>query len=716
MKQVTQRPRDGSVSVDEVPEPAVRPGWVLVRNRYSLLSAGTERRKIELGQKNLVQKARARPDLARKLVDRARVEGVRSAVEVARDRLEARAAIGYSCAGTVIRVGAGTIALAPGQLVACAGAGWANHAEVVAVPANLVAIVPDSVDLMDASYATVGAIALHAVRQSEATIGERVGIIGLGLVGQLAVRILSAAGCEVVGIDPDPAAVALASEGGAEGFSTEHVGLEPAVRSATAGLGLDAVLVCAASGSAAPLELAARLARERGRVVVVGDVPIALDRELLYEKELELRVSRSYGPGRYDVDYEVRGRDLPAGYVRWTEQRNLQAFVDLVAAGRVSPAALTTHRLPVERAADAYAALSSGGGGTERAFGVVLEYASDAAPAAEPRMRPSPQRRPKRAAVGVGLIGAGSFARGTLLPALRSDSTRLVSVASQGGLSAADVAGRFGFDSAASSADDVLADDDVDAVVIATRHADHASLTAAALRAGKSVFVEKPLALTYEQLLEVQSAISAEAVLVVGFNRRFAPLTEQLRGAVPDVPDRVLCVRVNAGPLPANHWLHDPEDGGGRLLGEGCHFVDLLIHLAGHPATEVHAFGSPQPERPLECSDSLTATLRFADGSVGSLLYAGTGNARLPKERVEVFGAGVAAVLDDFRRLEIFRSGGRSTTKQAQDKGHRAEVAHFLAMAAGRLPAEPADSYLHATRATLAMVDSLRDGRPTGLG
>ena len=690
----------------DAPLPSLKPGWILVANRASLISAGTERTKVELGAKNLAQKARARPDLLKKVVDRARSEGIGSALSAARERLDALSPLGYSSAGTVIRVGAGVEGIAPGDRVACGGGGFATHAEVIAVPRNLIAAVPDGVPFESAAYATVGAIALHGVRRAEAQLGERVGVIGLGLVGQLAVRILAAGGCTLIGVDLDPNAVELAASGGARAFERDRDGLQSSVLEATGGLGLDSVLVCAAATSSDPVRLASELARDRGRVVIVGDVPIEADRALFYEKELELRLSRSYGPGRYDRDYEERGRDLPPAYVRWTEQRNMQAFLDLVASGAVDPSPLTTHRFPVEQAERAYALLTDDRG-EERPFGILLEYAYEERPAAP---TPHSARRSGAGTARIGLIGAGSFARATLLPALRDAGAELAAVASGGGLTATDVATRFGFERAGDSADEILADDSIDAVVIATRHASHAQLTASALRTGKAVFVEKPLAIDRDGLAEVEEALAPDSLLMVGFNRRFAPLAVQLRNELEAVASPTLLARVNAGPLPADHWAHDPEDGGGRLIGEGCHFVDLLSYLSGGPTVVVHALAVPHPQRPLECSDEVVATLRFGNGGVGTLVYTGGGDPRLPKERIEAFGGGLAAVLDDFRRLELSRGGKRRVTKQRQDKGHKAELARFLAAVRGEAEAPAVSTYLDSTRATLALVDSLRDG------
>jgi predicted dehydrogenase len=710
VKQIAQRPKDGVISVVDVPAPALSSGWVLVANRASLISLGTERTKVETGEKNLLKKARARPDLVRKVVERALSEGIRSTLDVTLDRLAALTPIGYSAAGCVLEVGEGVEDLAPEDRVACGGEA-AGHAEILAVPKNLIARIPEDVTFEDAAYTTIGAIALHAVRQADAGIGEWVGVVGLGLVGQLVARTALAGGCRVVGIDVDEAAVELARKVGITSFGRDDPGLERAVRALTGGLGLDAVLLCASSAAPDPLVLAAQLARDRGRIVVVGATRIDVDRAPMYEKELELRMSRSYGPGRYDREYEDRGRDLPPGYVRWTEQRNMQAFLELVASGAIRPSELTTHRFEIDDAPEAYRLITHATG-TERPFGVLLTYEPATEQPAAP-LAPQQKGRGTRAA-GVALIGPGVFARATLIPALKAEGARLVAVASGRGLAAADAAVRLGFERAAASVDEILADDDVGAVVVASRHGTHAALTAAALRAGKAVFVEKPLALTPDQLDDIESALALDSVLMVGFNRRFAPLVERLRAELGAVDDLVLSMRTNAGSLPNDHWLHDPEDGGGRLLGEGCHFVDLLSHLAASRSISAHAVAVPQPGRPIECSDSFTAHIRYSN-AVASLVYSGGGDPKLPKERLEVFGGGVAAVLDDFRVLGIARDGKRREWKSSHDKGHRAEINRFLAAAAGTAEPPRVESYLDSTRLTLALAGSLRSGRPVDM-
>jgi len=713
VRQVTYRPRDGEVAVADVPPPRIRPGWVLVANRYSLISAGTERGKIQLGEKNLLQKARSRPDLAKKVIEKARVEGPKRAIAVARDRLDALTPIGYSCAGVVHAVGAGVEGIAPGDAVACGGAGWANHAELVAVPKNLIARIPDGVDLADATYATVGAIALHGIRQSEVTVGDRVGVIGLGLVGQLAVQLLLASGCSVIGVDVDAKATDFALAAGATALSRAEGALEEKVLAWSSSFGLDAVLVCASADSSDPVQLAIKLARSRGRIVVVGNVPIVAQWAEVYEKELDFRLSRSYGPGRYDRVYEEQGHDLPPEYVRWTEQRNMSAFLQLVRDRRVHPSALTTHRFSVERAPEAYALVSGKTETTTRPFGVLLEY-DEAAPATtSPTIAP---RRPFASSdkLRIGFIGIGAFARATLVPALADLPVERVAVSSETGLSAADAASRLGFERAAESPDEILADPTIDAVMIATRHSSHATLAAAALRAQKAVFVEKPLALTHEEVAVLEDALREGGTLMVGFNRRFSPLTERLRAELAGVPDCALLARVNAGPLNHEHWMLNPEEGG-RLLGEGCHFVDLLSHLAGADVVSVGAMASPQGQQPLECSDDVVATFEFANGSVATLVYSGGGDTRLPKERIEAFGGGISAVLDDFRRLELYVGGKRTTVKGRQDKGHRAQLAHFVEAVSGRIAPPSVDSYLASTRATLAVVDSIRSGARVSL-
>jgi predicted dehydrogenase len=613
--------------------------------------------------------------------------------------------MGYSCAGVVLSVGPRVEGLAPGDRVACAGAGWANHAGIVAVPKRLVAPLPDRVAFADAAYTTVGAIAMHAVRQSGAAIGERVGVVGLGLVGQLVIRLLTAAGCEPIGVDTDAAAVEMAASTGALAVVRDDRRLESTVACMTDGIGLDVVLICAATSSNDPVELACRLARDRGRIVIVGDVPVTPERTTLYEKELELRISRSYGPGRYDFGYEQLGHDMPPAYVRWTEERNLRSFLALVAAGKVVPSDLTTHRFPVERASEAYGVLDERSD-RDRPFGVLLEFST--ATDADTTSPPVRGRRTRGCRIGV--IGTGSFARAMLIPALLEQRVELVAMASENGLSAAHAVARFGTGKA-TTAEAILADEDIGAIVVATRHASHAELTVAALEAGKSVFVEKPLALNEPEVAEIEAALGrTDNFVMVGFNRRYAPLVQRMSAELKGLQGVVVAIRVNAGPLDTAHWLNNPDDGGGRLLGEACHFVDLAAHLGGAPISSAYAIAPTSEQSPVECSENIAACLRCSNGSITSITYTGTGDSRLSKERIEAFGGGMAIVIDDYRRIEVYRSGRRSVARVRRDKGHRAELSSFIASVRGTEPPPDAEGYLATTRATLALVESLRTG------
>ncbi|HET9985393.1 MAG TPA: bi-domain-containing oxidoreductase [Longimicrobiales bacterium] len=710
MRQLAQDLGSGELRLVEVPAPVVRPKGVLVRTRASVISIGTERTKLEFGKKSLLGKARERPDQVMKVLDTARKEGLGSAYRKVRSRLSGLSPMGYSCAGVVEAVGEGVEGVRVGDAVACAGAGYANHAERVWAPKNLVVPVPAGVPFEAAAFTTLGAIALHGVRQADVRLGETVAVVGLGILGQLTVQLLRAAGARVVAIDVDAGRVDLAGRHGARAFRrSEDVAGQ--VRALTAGIGADAAIITAATSSDDPVQLAGALARDRGRVVVVGAVPTRPSRNEWYLKELELRLSRSYGPGRYDPDYEEKGHDYPIGYVRWTERRNMEEFLRLLQSGAVVLDELITHRFPFAEAERAYAALSGESG--RSALGVVLEYPAEATP--EPRrivLAPPRVAGTGRARVRVGLIGAGSFATGTLVPALSRLGAELRAIATAGGLSARSAGERHGFAYLAASAEEVLADPEIDAVLIATRHADHAALATAALRAGKATFVEKPLALDEASLDEVLAAAAASAApLMVGFNRRFAPATRFVRERLAGrAGPRMVHIRVNAGYIPPESWVHDPESGGGRLIGEGCHFIDLATFLAGEAPVAVSAAASPGMDGSLERADNVVVTVRYAGGSLATVLYTSSGHARAGKERVEVFAGGATAVIDDFRRAEVW--GARAERwKGNQDKGHAAELERFLAAVrdGGTWPI-PLAELAASSRATLRAAQALATG------
>jgi predicted dehydrogenase/threonine dehydrogenase-like Zn-dependent dehydrogenase len=705
---------DGRIQVLDVPKPTIRPHGAIVRTAWSLISAGTEGAKVDLGQKSLLAKARSRPDQVKQVMDKVRSDGVLRTYRTVKARLEEQSPIGYSSAGIVVQVGELAEGIASGDRVACGGGDYANHAEFAYVPATLCARVPDGVGLDEAAFATVGAVALQGVRQSGVTVGDRVAVIGLGLVGHLTVQLLRAAGCEVAGADLDAGRCASVAALGARCF-TSATGSVAAkeLLGATGGIGYDAVILTAGTTSDAPIELAGQIARDRGTVIVVGDVGMQVPRAPFYEKELTLKLSRSYGPGRYDPLYEEMAVDYPIGYVRWTEQRNLQEFLRLVADGRIDVKPLVTHRFALDDAAQAYAAVTDPSSGS---LGVVLEYTEGEPELARIEVGRPTAGEPAEGAIGVGLLGAGNFATATLLPGLAADARfDPRGVFTPSGLSARDVAGRNGFAFCAASPEELLGDAATMAAVIATRHASHASLAVHALRAGKTVFVEKPLAMTEAELDEVVAAQrQSGGALTVGFNRRFAPHVRKMVAALArrSSPAHVL-IRVNGGAIPATHWIQRPEEGGGRIVGELCHFVDLAACLAGAAPRSVFASAVDRGTSPL-LADDLSVVLSFADGSVATLVYTSAGDTSYPKERVEVFCEGKVMVSDDFKRLSLTQ-GGRTHTSRTQqaDKGHAAEMVAFLDLASGKQPEilTFADC-VSSMAATFKVVESLTLGVP----
>ena len=707
MKQVLQNKRTGLLAVEDVPIPFPGRGRVLVRNVRSLISSGTERQSVSLGAKSLVGKALARPDQVRQVLEVSRREGLAAAYSKAMGTLERSYPLGYSCAGIVVEAGEGVAGFRPGMRVACAGAGYANHAEYVSVPTNLCVGVPDEVDFDDAAFATVGAIAIQSIRQADVSLGDVVVVVGLGLVGQLVAQLLGCAGCQVVGIDVDIRAVDLARGLGISAAVPGEDG-EAIVARMTRGRGADRVIIAAGGGGNKAVELAAHLCRDRGTVVVIGDVGLDIPRDVFYEKELDLRLSRSYGPGRYDRAYEEQGIDYPVGYVRWTENRNMEAFLDTAARGQLSLSRLVTHRMNIEHAADAYEQMLDQDR-PDRPIAVLLDYPEEATQAPYDRRVRLSSVSQRGSVIRIGVIGAGNFARGTLLPILKAElRVALVGVATASGSSGKDVAVKEGFSYCTTDYRDLLSDPDIDAVVIATRHDLHASIAIDALKANKQTFVEKPMALDAAELdAVVAAAQESSALLMVGHNRRFAPLSMQARDFVGGGPKVINC-RINAGPLPGEHWALDAVEGGGRIIGEVCHFVDLLTFLCGSPPSNVAAYGTGASD------DSVVIILQFKDGSVGSIAYTGIGDPAYPKERIEMFANGKVVVIDDFRRATFVSNGRQKARKVSQDKGHRGEVAYFIDALLGK--GEP-DALLQdsiaATRATLLVQQAIKTGCPT---
>ncbi|HVG18434.1 MAG TPA: bi-domain-containing oxidoreductase [Blastocatellia bacterium] len=712
MKQVVQNFRTGELKVEELPPPALRPGGVLVRTAYSLISAGTERMVVETAQSSLVGKARSRPDLVRQVFDTFKREGLRSTYEKVRSKLTQMKALGYSASGVVTAVGRDVKEFKVGDRIACAGAGYASHAEVIFVPKNLCARLPDGASLESACYTTVGAIALQGIRQADTRLGEAVAVIGLGLVGQLTVQLLKAAGCQVVGVDIDKAACDLAIKSGADLVASDQSSARAACMSLTDGRGADCVLITAGTKSNEPVELAGELARDRARVVVVGLVGMDVPRHSYYAKELDLRLSRSYGPGRYDPEYEEKGNDYPIGYVRWTERRNMEAFLRLVADGKVDTRLLTTHRFTVAQAEDAYRLILSRDG--QRYCGVVLEYAATDEPvAARPLLAPA--KTASRDELGVSFIGAGNFARGVLLPIVkRSPKVRLVGVATATGISAKNASGQFGFLHSTTDYDEILGSDQSQVVFITTRHDSHARLAAEALSRGKSVFVEKPLATTEEGVREILAAVrESKGLLMVGYNRRFAPLAAEVKGRFRSrTGPMTIIYRVNAGQLPADHWTHDATEGGGRVVGEVCHFIDFIQYLTDALPARVCAEAVPQKQCAGLVDDSIAVSMSMTDGSIASIVYTASGDGSVAKEQVEIFCDRSVAGIDDFKAGHFVRGGKRTKLGGgSQDKGHAAEVGAFLEAARGRADAPISLQSLAATSlASFAIIESARGG------
>jgi predicted dehydrogenase/threonine dehydrogenase-like Zn-dependent dehydrogenase len=707
VKQVAQNYRSGELSVLDVPSPACKPGGVLVRTTHSLISTGTELMKVSEARLSLLGKAKARPDQVRKLLDSVAQQGPLATYQKAMGKLDSYTPLGYSLCGVVVEVGAGADEFSVGDVVAAAGNEFALHAEVNWVPTNLCVKVPAGIASEHAAFATVGAIAMQGVRRAEPQLGELSCVIGLGLIGQLLVRLLVSAGIRVVGFDTVPERCRLAEKGGAlvcaapddEGVAV----VEGAIGRATGGLGCDHVFLAAGGSSNGPVELAVKVARDRARVVDIGKTRLDLPWNSYYEKELDVRFSRSYGPGRYDDSYELDGIDYPAGYVRWTERRNLGCFLDLIAGDQLEVESLVSGTFPIDDATTAYARLQDG---TLSGVGYLLEYpesdtaVKQTAPVRTPRSDAAAVPRRRGVDVRVGFVGAGNYASSMLLPRLVDHAqVRLVSVATTRSLSAVNARYKFGFENAGTDTEAVLADPSLDAVFIVTRHESHADLVCRALRAGKAVFVEKPLALTEEQLGRVLATVeeTGNDRVMVGFNRRFAPLfvhlREHFRRNDAPVTARYL---VNAGQLDPTSWYLKSDTEGSRFAGEGGHFVDTLSALVGHDPVQVVGQTGPHGD--------VLVSLRYPDGSLGSISYATGGHRRFPKETLDVTGGGANGRLDNFTRVSVWTHKGREHKRSltGQDKGQRAEVDAFLRSVQRGEPMPIAlDSLVATTRATL---------------
>lgn len=712
MQQLLQNINSGKLELAEIPPPLAQPGEVLIANATSVISAGTERMVMDLAKKSLLGKARERPDHVRRVLEKVRQEGLWTTVRQVREKLDSPLTMGYSSAGVVLATGAGVREFQPGDRVASNG----PHAEIVSVSKHLCARVPEGVPFNQAAFGVLGAIALQGVRLANISVGETVLVIGLGLIGQLAVGILSASGCQVIGTDLDGEKCSLALKMGAHaarpGISMDEI------EASTSRLGVDAVLITASTKSNHPIELAAAAVRKKGRIVLVGVVGLELDRRPFYFKEAEFVVSCSYGPGRYDVDYEERGHDYPAPYVRWTEQRNIQTVLDLLGQRKLDVTPLISHRFPIEQAGRAYDLIEQG---KSPYLGILLEYPDEkeiTTPSIQ--LRNSSQRTFSDNKPAIGVLGAGNFARMVLLPALRDcNQLHLSTLCSAGGISAAHVGRKLGFDTATTDEQTLFADPHLQAIVSIARHDLHGRHVVSAINAGKHIFVEKPLCVTIEELLEIETALQSAGgsipLVMVGFNRRFSPAARQVRDFFRDVSSPLtVSVRFNSGAIPASHWTQDELEGGGRLIGEACHGIDLATFLAGAPAVKVYAEsvgGSRAGDTP---DDQCFMTLRHANGAISNVAYLSGGDKAFPKERVEVIGGGRVAIIDDFRSVTTCVRGKVKTVRLGvQDKGHSQEIHEFARAIIERSTPPISWNELRATTlASILAVRSLREGCP----
>lgn len=713
MKQVIQNFKTGKLYVDDVPMPALQPGMILVENVCSLISAGTERSTVKVAQANLLGKAKQRPELVAQVLQNIKKEGLKATLEKVKTKLDSLKALGYSSAGTVLASMDHNNSFKPGDRIACAGQDFASHSEIVSIPQNLAARIPDNVTFEEASFTTLGAIALQGIRQADPKLGEYVCIIGLGLIGQLTAQMLKANGCKVLGIDLSDKLLNLATENGIDmAARRDDEDLISKINNFTNGYGFDSVIITAATSSNDPIELSAEISRKKAKVVIVGAVKMDVPRDPhFYRKELSLLMSCSYGPGRYDQEYETHGHDYPYGYVRWTQQRNMEAFLQLIAQKRINIAPLITHRFTIENAVEAYDIVM--GKKQEHHIGILLQYAPNTTKfLQEIRTTSSANKN-----INIGFIGAGSFAQSYLLPHLKADNISLHSVITSKGITAKNVCDKFGFHSAGSDASLVLNNQEINTVFIATPHNSHGQLVLESIKKGKNVFVEKPLTIYEHELEEIKNeAETSSARLMVGFNRRFSPAAKQAFEAFRDASEPLLInYRINAGFLPKEHWAQDDRIGGGRIIGEVCHFIDLIQFLTQSTPKTVFASCITSENAAKKNNDNVAINVSMQNGSIANILYCANGNKLLPKEHVEIFGEGKSVVIDDFKEVTVY-GGNRARKQKTAGKGHKEEVNQFItSIEKGEPSPIPFSSIYLTTLSCFKIMDSLVTGMPQNI-
>ncbi|MDO6604348.1 bi-domain-containing oxidoreductase [Arenibacter palladensis] len=710
MKQVIQNFKTGELFVDDVPVPSLSKGTVLVENKFSLISAGTERSTVSVGKANLLGKARQRPDLVAQVLQNIRKEGLKATLDKVKTKLDSLKALGYSTSGVVHATMDTKGVFKPGDRVACAGQDYASHAEVVAIPQNLVAKIPDGVTFEEASFTTLGAIALQGVRQANPTLGENICVIGLGLLGQITCQLLNANGCNVFGIDLSPKLVEISKENGAMvSMLRNEASLMAAVENFTKGYGFDSVIITAAAPTNDPIELSAEITKKKGKVIVVGAVKMDIPRDPhFYRKELELKLSCSYGPGRYDVSYEEEGIDYPYAYVRWTEQRNMEAFLQLLARKTINLKPLITHVFDIAEAEKAYDIVL--GKIKEPHIGILLKYDDN-----EEKLKTIYNvNATPISSINVGFIGAGSFAQSYLIPNVKASNGSLDTVVTTKGITAKNVAEKFGFNKASSNASDVYANSEINTLFIATPHNSHAKYVIEGVKAKKHIFVEKPLAMNYEELEEVKKAHSkGSSKLMVGFNRRFSPIAKEIKRRLKGANEPlVINIRVNAGFIPKDHWTQLEEVGGGRVVGEMCHFIDLMQFFTDEKPVSVYADCISSENSKIKVDDNISVVVKFKDGSIGNLIYVANGDKSLPKELIEVYCAGKVGVINDFRG-GVFHSNNKIEKLKLNGKGHKQEVMAFInSLRSEENSPINFESIYDTTLVTFKIQDSLKTGLP----
>ncbi len=711
MKQVIQNFKTGELYVDNVPVPALTEGFVLVENRFSLISAGTERGTVKVGKASLLGKAKQRPDLVAQVLQNLKKEGLKATLNKVMTKLNSPKALGYSTAGVVLASMDTGGKFKPGDRVACAGQDYASHAEIVSVPQNLVVKIPGPVDFDEAAFTTLGAIAMQGIRQANPTLGENVAVIGLGLLGQLTVQLLKANGMRVFGIDLSKRNVELAIQSGADAARLRNdSNLEKLAENFTSGHGFDKIIITAATPTNDPIVLATQLARKKGVIVLVGAVKTDIPRDPhFYRKELELKMSTSYGPGRYDVQYEENGIDYPYAYVRWTEQRNMEAFLNLLAQKKINVKPLISHIFDIDRAVEAYDLVL--GKKQEPYLGILLKYEKNENK--HQSLFHIKETKPEGKII-TGFIGAGSFAQNYLIPNVKKYGSSLDTVVTSKGITAKNAGEKFGFAKVSSNPQDIFGNNSINTVFIATPHNTHASYSMEALKAGKHVFVEKPLAMNPEELEELRQVYQqTNRLLTVGFNRRFAPVAVKLKEIFRDTGEpKVINIRINAGFIPKEHWTQNPHIGGGRIIGEVCHFIDLMQFFTEARPVSVYAASINTNNEKLTPEDNLTVTLRFDDGSLGNLVYTANGDKALPKEHIEIFSGNMTGQIHDFKSGSLYRNNKHTKLKWA-GKGHAQEVKAFLeAVEHGKASPIDFESLYLTTLTTFKILDSLKTGLP----